>query len=192
MKNYALLVAVLLTAVLWAAAQDHRQIAQHRIMKNGVPVIYNIFKTNEDKSQPAYFVNGRYIEGFPGTIDPQMIKSIHVEKDSITAGGKRYKGGIYIEMKPDAPFHLISLAELAKKYTDLNGVPAVFTVNGNLINSDYDRYLIDEMLLLNINVQDLKAAKQQSIKLINIATKTEENIKKSKEIRIRGNDIAQY
>lgn len=60
-------------------------------------------------------------------------------------------------------------------------------IDGNLINADYDRYLIDENYVLQIVVDDIQNDKQKiDLGLIKLLTRSEENIKKSKEIRIQG------
>ena len=65
----------------------------------------------------------------------------------------------------------------------------IFTIDGTIINSDYDKYLVDENYLLQIIVDKIFIAKEIiDLGLIKLLTKSQENIRKSKEIRIRGTE----
>jgi hypothetical protein len=60
-------------------------------------------------------------------------------------------------------------------------------IDNEIINGDYDKCLVDENYLLRISIEKIENRKEKlHFNLIQILTKTEENIRKSKEIRIRG------
>ena len=69
--------------------------------------------------------------------------------------------------------------------TKINEV--IFKIDNEIINADYEKYIVDENYILKLIVENYEKDNLK-ISLINIVTKTEENIKKSKEIIIRGND----
>ena len=52
-------------------------------------------------------------------------------------------------------------------------------INGNVINADYDKYMIDENYVLQMVVDNIKNEKEKiNMLLINLMTKSKENIKK--------------
>ena len=64
-------------------------------------------------------------------------------------------------------------------------------IDGSIINADYDKYMVDESYLLTLIVDKIENSKENiSLGLIKLVTKSAENIKKSKEIRIRGTEVA--
>jgi hypothetical protein len=139
--------------------------------------------------QPAYFIN----EKFAGRVflDPNIIESINVVKGETEIDGVKYNGQIFIKTKNDYTPNLISLAALKSKYTDFKNMPVVFSIDGNIVNADYDKYVIDENYVLQIVIDTIKNAKENiDLGFIKLVTKTEENIQKSKEIRIRGGEFA--
>jgi hypothetical protein len=137
---------------------------------------------------PAYYINGEFVnESIIQTLNPNIIKNIRVEHNELTNNNKKYYGQIFIEIKEDCTIKLISLADLKQKYTDLNKESTLFMINNDLINDDYNEYLIDENFVLKITIEKIENKEEKlNFSVIRILTKTPENIKKSKEIRIRG------
>ena len=87
---------------------------------------------------------------------------------------------------------LISLNDLKSKYTNLKNTPTIFMIDNEIINGDYDKYIVDENYLLRISIETIENRKEKlHFNLIQILTKTEENIRKSKEIIIRGLQFSQ-
>ncbi len=141
---------------------------------------------------PAFFINGKFVnETLLGTLNPTQIESINVVKDSIQIDNIQYFGKIHIKTKSSCTPKLISLTALKDKYTNLKSKAIVFMIDGNIINADYDSYMVDESYLLTIIVDKIENRKEHiDLGLIKLLTKSEENIKKSKEIRIRGTEVA--
>lgn len=158
--------------------------------EESLKVIYTDHEHNAQ--QPAYFLNGRLISGaVMETLNPELISSVDVVKEDLKIDGVQYFGQIHIKTKSDYQPRLISLAGLKNKYTNLKDKPAVFMLNGRVINADYDKYLVDESYLLTVVVDKIENAKENiSLGLIKLLTKSPENIKRSKEIRIRGTEVA--
>ena len=97
----------------------------------------------------------------------------------------------YIKTKSSYTLKLISLTDLKNKYTNLKDKSVVFMIDGSIINADYDRCMVDESYLLTIIVDKIENTKEKiDLGLIKLLTKSDENIKKSKEIRIRGTEVA--
>lgn len=61
-------------------------------------------------------------------------------------------------------------------------------LDNQLISGDYDRLMVDEKYILKIEVNRLSDADgRQNVNVVKVLTRSEDNIRKSKEIRIRGN-----
>ena len=138
--------------------------------------------------QPVYYINGKLSShSILKTIDPQSIDSIHIEKNKIETGNKKYYGQIYITMKKEYAPKLISLTDLAQKYTNLKNGITIFMIDNDIIKEDYNQCLVDEKNILKIIVDTVEAGNEKSnINIVRLLTKSKENIEKSKEIRIRG------
>jgi hypothetical protein len=140
--------------------------------------------------QPAVYLNDKFVGSSLATLNPNAIESITVTKGIDTINGVQYNGKLLIKSKSDYVPKLITLNELKFKYTNLADKHVVFMIDGNIINADYDKYLVDEHNVLQIIVDDINNPKENiQLELVKVLTRTEENIKKSKEIRIRGNEV---
>lgn len=145
---------------------------------------------NSTERNPAYYINGKYVNGtIIKTINPRLIDSIRVEKQDVEIGGKKYYGQIYIRLKEGYQPKAISLTDLKLKYTNLANAPSIFMIDDEIISGDYSEYIVDEKYILKIMVEKVvdKEANLQ-VNMVRLLTKSEENIKKSKEIRIRGRE----
>ena len=75
------------------------------------------------------------------------------------------------------------------KFTNIKENSTIFKIDDSIINGNYENYLVDENNILKINVEKFENnAEKLNINIITIVTKSEENIKKSKEIILRGED----
>ena len=126
------------------------------------------------------------------TLNPNAIDNIRVEKQEIEVETQKYYGQIFINTKGDYRPILISLSDLKSKYINLKNTPTIFMIDNEIINGDYDKCIVDENYLLRISIEKVENRKEKlHFNLIQILTKSEENIKKSKEIRIRGSQFNQ-
>jgi hypothetical protein len=146
------------------------------------------YVNSNDSESPAYYLNGQLLsETILKTLNPNEIESISVSHQEIKVDSQKYYGQIFIITKRDYTPKLISLNDLKSKYTNLKNEPAIFRIDNEIIREDYDKCIVDENYLLNISIEKIDIAKEKlHFRFIQILTKTEENIKKSKEIRIRG------
>jgi hypothetical protein len=149
--------------------------------------------SNDPERSPAYYLNGQFVnETILKTLNPKAIDDIRVEKKEIKVETQKYYGQIFISTKGDYRPILVSLNDLKSKYTNLKNTPTIFMIDNEIINGDYDKCLVDENYLLRISIEKIENRKEKlHFNLIQILTKTEENIKKSKEIRIRGLQFSQ-
>ena len=124
-------------------------------------------------------------------MDPNMIEGVDVSKTDTLVGGHTYDGVISIKLKDGYAPKLISLAALKQKYIALQPGPTVFMIDNQLINGSHDRLMIDEKYILMIEVNRLTDAEgREDVNVVKLLTRSEENIRKSKEFRIRGNASA--
>ncbi len=151
-----------------------------------------VIYTNEENQpqKPAYFLNGQLVNQITlTTLNPEQIDSIHFFKKNIKVDGNRYYGEFYIKTKSGYNPKLISLTNLKEKYTNLGNKTAVFMIDGNFVNGDFDKCLVDENYLLRIIVDHVTNIKEQlDLAVIKLLTKSEENIKSVNEIHIRGKE----
>lgn len=153
-----------------------------------IKVIYANKLHNE--KNPAWFINGIYVSNAVTTLNPQMIDNINLINKDSTIDGTKYYGQIYIKTKSEYNLKLITLTSLKEKYTNLENQPVVFMIDGNIVNGDYDKFVVDENYILQIIIDNIKNEKENiDLKIVKLLTKSEENIKKSNEIRIRGNEV---
>ena len=141
-----------------------------------------------DEKKPAFFINGTFV-GYSFPININDIDSMNIVKEDFEFDSVKYYGKILISVKANFSPKLISLTALKEKYTVFANKPVIFTIDGTIINSDYDKYLVDENYLLQIIVDKIFIGKENiDLGLIKLLTKSQENIRKSKEIRIRGTE----
>jgi hypothetical protein len=136
----------------------------------------------ETKPEPATYINGKYYQrsvlySIAAVLDKQKISSFNLVEEDTVINEIPYHGKIHITL--DSVFEIkvkeISLSAIKEKYTDLIDYPAVFVLDGDLVTSDCDSYIIDENAILQIVFGKIKNPK---IAFVEILTKTEDNIKK--------------
>ncbi len=119
--------------------------------------------------------------------DPHKIESFDVTANTVKIEGIQYTRQFHIKTKAGSDLKPVSLADLKNKYGKSGSRPVLFMVDGELIASDYDEYSIDENYILRISIDNFKNTKEDiDMRIIKVLTKSKENLKKSKEIRIRG------
>jgi hypothetical protein len=165
------------------------KIAQTEIKAENDTIIKVVFTNNvENNKKPAYFINEKLVnECILKTINPNEILSFNVEKGEIEINNIKYYGKLKIETKSNYFPKLISLNNLKAKYIKVEESQTIFKINNEIINADYNEFVVDEKYILKLIVENYEK-ENLKISFINIVTKTEENIKKSKQIIIRGKD----
>lgn len=133
-------------------------------------------------------VNGHPIPNTAvGLTAPDMIHSVDVSKNDTIVGEHKYSGVVRIVLKDGYTPAFISLTELKQKYISLHPGPTVFMIDNQLISGSYDQLMVDEKYILKIEVNRLTdAGGHQDVNVVRLLTRSEENIRKSKELRIRG------
>jgi len=165
---------IIITTMLFATTTYGQTIA-----KDSILIVIN--DTPTDKVQKtAFFINGKFVDNsLETTLAPEFIDSIYFVLQSVEVDGNLYNTRHYIKTKKGYNPKLISLTTFKGKFTNLNGKPALFMINGNVVNADYDKYIIDENYVLQMVVDNIKNEKEKiNMLLINLMTKSKENIKK--------------
>ena len=165
------------------------KITENKIKVENDTIIKVIYKKEvENNRKPAYFINEKLVnESIFKTINPNEIANVNVEKNDIAIENVKYYGKIKITTKSEYNPKLISLNKLKSHYIKTRINDVIFKIDNEIINADYDKYIVDEKYILKLIVENYQK-ENLKISFINIIKKTEENIKKSKEIIIRGND----
>lgn len=144
----------------------------------------------ENNKKPAYFVNDKLVdESVLKTLNPNEIDNVKVEKDDIEIDNVKYYGKILVETKSTYSPNFITLNNLKTKYTNIKENKIIFKIDNEIVNANYDNFIVDEKYILKIVVENYEN-KEEKLKVcfVNLITKSEENIKKSKEILLRGKD----
>lgn len=167
-------------------ASTNTPINSYSQLNDSLPQV--IYKNNAGSHQNiAWFLNDRQVgEAITKTLNPNGIASVTVSKKALEINKTRYGGQVTITMKEGYFPNLITLNDLKAKYTNLKDSTVLFMFENDIIRSDYDKYMVDENYLLQIVVDkvELKAEKMD-FHIVKLLTRSEENVRKVKEIRIR-------
>ena len=150
-----------------------------------IKVVYNSKKII--KNPPAFFYNGKLIDySLMSAFNPENIATMNVVKKDTIIDSVKYYGRIMIQGKTTSNQNYISLNEFKLKYISPSENATVFQIDGNIIDADYDSYLIDEKYILKVIVTPIENTKQKiKIDFINLLTKSAKNIEDSNQILLR-------
>jgi hypothetical protein len=184
MKKFLILLISILTAN--AFGQKKTSNSQSISEQDTIIKVVHVIKYKNGKN-PACFLNGKLVDqSILKFLDPNKIENVKVEKENIEIGNIKYAGKIVIETKNNYQPNLISLNELRKRYTTLEEGSVIFQIDNEIVDGDYEKYIIDKNYILKITVTKLESPNLSIIKVIN---ESGENVKKSNEIIIRGDTI---
>ena len=158
---------------------------------DNIPIVVNL-KEAKKGTNVLYYLNEKVVdEHVINAINPNKIKGIKVEKESIEYDKVNYSGIIYIQTKENYKPRLITLNALKSKYLDLaDKTSTLFMLDEKIINMDYDEFKVDENYILKIEVQSVENSKEKlNINVIRLITRTKENVEKANTIRLKGNEL---
>lgn len=140
----------------------------------------------EDKNSfnPALFINGFHYknQNVLNGINPDIIESVSVEKDTFELNEKLYYGKIVIKTKSTLEFDFIALKDFTKKYLNLDNNPTVYQLDDMVLEND--NVVIDKNYILSVKISKIKSSKKV-INLVRLTTKCKKNIEDAKRIIIR-------
>lgn len=193
MKKTYLILTLLISIYSFGQLKSEKlnglKIAENAINTENDTIIKIVY-VNEIKSnkKAAIFINELLVnETILKTINPNDIESVNVEKNDFEIENIKYYGKIKVITKNKYNPKLISLNNLKSKYVKTRMDDVIFKIDNEIITADYDKYVVDENYILKLVVENYEKEKLK-ISFITIITKTEDNIKKSKEIILRGSD----
>lgn len=136
-----------------------------------------------------FFVNGNLVPNLVfRSITPNTLASIDVSKNDTVVSGHTYDGTIRMTLKDGYAPSFVSLTELKKKHTLFMPGPTIFMIDAQFIHGNHDKLMVDEKDILKIEVSRINVSgdSQTAVNVVKLLTRSEENIKKSKEIRLKG------
>jgi hypothetical protein len=150
---------------------------------SGYKVSYITKSSAIEKSKPAYFLNGQMIdESVLKTLDPNIISDINVASGTFEYENNSFSGKIQIYTKEDYAPKLITLRDMKMRYISIASAVTVFEIDNEVVNSDYDRFWIDQNYLLEIIIEKIENLKENlALHIVKIYTKSAENVRKQKE-----------
>jgi hypothetical protein len=162
--------------------------AQTQSPQAGIRVNYTDSATHGKKI--AIFLNDKFVgSSINKIIKVDLIENFSVIKEPYVQDSTHYAGQVYITAKANQNLKLVTFNDLKQRYTNLANKPAVFMLDGDVVNENYDKCFVDENNLLEITVDRVVNTKENiNVTLVKLFTKTEENIKRSQNIMIRGAD----
>lgn len=145
-----------------------------------IKVVYKN-KIANNPNPPAIFFNGKWVSNsLLSTINPQNITSVNVIKKDTIIDSVKYYGRIMIQGNSNNNHNYMSLNEFKSKYVSSSENVSVFQIDGNIIDDDYNGYLIDEKNILRVIVTPVDNPKQKiKIDFIHLFTKIPKNIEES-------------
>ncbi|MCB9000413.1 MAG: hypothetical protein H6537_00370 [Bacteroidales bacterium] len=145
-------------------------------------------KEKATNAMPAYLIDNKLFNpSIAYTLSPNAIEKMIVKNENVEVDGEKYHGLIQIQLKKDYAFNPISLNELKKKYLTPSDEQTILMVDGNIITKNYINFIVNERHIYKIEVQQVDNKEEGlNLKVINLITRTEDNIKNSNKIMIRG------
>lgn len=144
--------------------------------------------SEKKKNTMAIFVNSVFISDYVAKhTNPKAIAKFSVEKGDIEINNVMYTGKVLIETKADYKPNFIPLNDFKKKHIATKRKSILFQIDDEIIQEDYDEYMIDENYVLRVIVEKVKN-KRLDFTLIKLLTRSDKNIKNSKRIMIRGQE----
>ena len=185
---YNLMASSQITPIKTQPIEFERKIVQ--CPSDSIPQVFYIDR-NKSEKETAFYINGQLVNRFfLAGFDGKRIEKVEVKKHELEILGKKYDGQVFIEMKDAYCPRFISLNDLKDKYTKMDQSPVIFFVDDNIISENYKGYLVDENYILKIEVEKIDNREENlQLNVVRLITRKEENIRKSKEIRIRGSDF---
>lgn len=191
MKKIKTLIFIFCICGVAFAQSDGIKITQSKTQysKNDIEpkVIYQ-----KQTAKPLIEVNGKfYTSELMSSIQSQDIESVNVIKGNFRNNGKDYSGKIVVQTKSSFNPNVITINQLVTKYTNLKkGENYVYSIDGDIVNSDEDSTFVDEKNIMQIIVIKLDEVKNlTNMNFVKILTRSEQNLNQANQFIIRGNEI---
>ncbi|MFP5082099.1 hypothetical protein [Pedobacter sp. JCM 36344] len=149
-------------------------------LQGGIKVSYSS-QQKKAANAPSYYFNDVLMEQKMFFFDPGHIESINIKENSQFSE-------IYIRTKQAYKLTFLTPVQIKDKYAHLTAKSVLYFIDGTLV--DENNTSVEEGFVLSINVVTTKYSNSEfgnrKLSLVQISTKSKENLAKSAEIRIRG------
>lgn len=181
---------LLLLAAIFQATVSFSQVSASNTTNTSPRIIFA--DSIAEHKMPAYFINGKFMQQLNFlAFNPDQIADLNIVKQDISVDGIQYYGQVHIKTKAGYNPKLISFADLKSKYFRLKNQASLFMIDGQIVKGEYNKWEIDEDNILSITLETVKNPGEKiDFVLLKILTKSQENIRKANEIRIRGTEMA--
>ena len=150
---------------------------------------------HKTENAPAYYVNGAFVGDFIQWVNTEEIAQVYVErqKENSVLYNKEYPGKVYFTLKDSLVLDLQTLDEIRNRYIKFETNHCMYMINHDLFTGNASTCKIDKNHILSIEVEKVKTIDSHSgqpveVSVIEIKTKTKENIEKTKHIILRGKE----
>jgi hypothetical protein len=168
-------------------------IIQKEVFKNSAKVDFKVilFEKNHKKiQQPLIYLDSIIIsQNSVQFLNADDIKEIKVEKGKFKVGDLSYDGKMFINTKNPNKHEFISLKEITNKFTNCNSKNSIYRINNQYLFDDINLYQLELKNILNISILNSNLFenldRKVNFNIIQIFTKTKENIDSQSKILIR-------
>jgi hypothetical protein len=169
---------------------DTSKLVQYKAnSKEFIDTSFKIIYANKSKNTNsiAYFLNDRLVDlSLFGSINPNNLEKPEFIKNSIRIENIFYETQFKIHTKANFNVKIVTLTELKKKYVAQKDKSVIFTIDGEIIDYDYDNYQIDENNLLTVIVDSFVNRKENiDLTWIKLLTRSPKNLNDRAKILIK-------
>jgi hypothetical protein len=138
--------------------------------------------------QPLYYLDSVIVEFTDLHFDLEKIESINVVKSYVDSTRQNY-GKIFITSKDPKGYNFLSISEITIKYKKDTLSPTIFMLDNEFLK-DITKFKIDSSYILKVMLLrgsefDYLKDNFPNLTILNIITKSKDNIEKQKKIIIR-------
>lgn len=137
-----------------------------------------VYKVLDDRAHATIEIQGKdYLDDIILTLKAEGINSIEHSTE---------KKALVVELKPGYKPVLMSLSDIVKKYTNVKSERVIFKIDDRFVQNNPREVLIDESNIMLISVSPVKfVGDLEDLYMITLIPRTDKNLKKFNEIRIR-------
>ena len=152
-------------------------------------LILSIPSIGQTESKYKWLLDSSEINVSKDFFDVRIIDIIRIVKDSSSG-----INNCYLTTKKTIKYKFISLTEAAKEYIISSQNSYIFMVDNQFLKEDIKSYRIDSLYVLKIGIlkgnEFASLVNQYSgLTIIQIKTKSDENLKEEQKIHLRGTEI---
>ncbi|WP_104381337.1 hypothetical protein [Sphingobacterium sp. HMA12] len=136
------------------------------------------YKDLNETPLPKIEMQGKnYLGEAMRSLKSEGVKSVDINKE---------RGVVIVELKPEYHPVLMSLSDIKKKYTNVKSEHVIFRIEDSFVQNNPKEVLVDASNIMLISVSLVKFVSDiEDLYMITLIPRTDKNIKKFNEIRIR-------